>query len=359
MKKILSFFVALVCYVSMSFAQTSFVATLSHEGNFTHYYGAGAFTSAYNASVNGDIITLSPGTFTFSGSFNKGITVRGAGIDASEKTYISSEMKFYSTDETMTTTIEGIVFSSSYTYVYNDASGNGQGTLKFIKNRFGEIHAVASNTYSNDRGPIVRMYNDIITSSMYFSNTNCHPDFLFYNCYVANPRCYGYNSNSGFISIGENTSAFVNCVINWTNTYCSENYYLNYYNCIFNWTYSSYGGSNLNYSLPSTASCFNCLSINKSYLFAYLVSKGNNSTTSSVTDVFKTYTNGFNYGETFELADDAKEKYIGTDGTPIGMQGGKYPYTSTVQYPIITKFTSEPNTTKEGKLTIDVEVDGK
>lgn len=354
MKKIFALFAALICCVSMSFAQTSFVATLSHEGNFTHYYGAGAFTSAYNASVNGDIITLSPGTFTFSGSFNKGITVRGAGIDASEKTYISSAMEFYSTDETMTTTIEGVVFTNSYTYIYNDASGNGQGTIKFIKNRFAEIRAESSSKYSTDKGPSVRMYNDIITSSMYFRSTNCHPDFLFYNCYVANPNC-----TSSYSSIGESTSAFINCVIDWTVNCSSNSHYLNYYNCIFNWTYSSYGGSSIDYLLPSTASCFNCLSINKSYLFTYLVSKGNNSITSSVSDVFKTYTSGFKYGENFELTDDAKEKYIGTDGTQIGMQGGKYPYTSTVQYPIITKFTSGPNTTKEGKLTIDVEVDGK
>lgn len=350
MKRIISLFAAIICCISMSFAQTSFVATLSHEGNFKHYYGAGAFTSAYNASVNGDIITLSPGTFTFSGSFNKGITVRGAGIDASEKTYVSSEMKFLSKDSTQTTTIEGIVFNNSYTYIYNDASGNGQGTIKFIKNYFVRVYAEANSSYSSIKGPSVRMYNDIINNYIYFSS-NCHPDFILYNCYVVDPHSNSY--------IGENTSAFVNCVIDWKSASSSENYHLNYYNCIFNWTWASHGGSDSNYRLPSTASCFNCLSINKSYLFGNLVSKGNNSTTSSVSDVFKTYKNGYNYGETFELTDDAKEKYIGTDGTPIGMQGGKYPYTSTVQYPIITKLTSEPNTTKEGKLTIDVEVDGK
>ena len=134
---------------------------------------------------------------------------------------------------------------------------------------------------------------------------------------------------------------------------------MNFYNSIFLWNIDSWSGSNTAYILPNTATCYNCLSINKSTLFNNLVSGGSNKTAGSAADVFVTYTNSPVIGETFELTDAAKETYIGTDGTQIGMQGGKYPYTTTVQYPVVTKFNADAQTNKEGILNIEVEVDGK
>lgn len=350
MKKILITMVALIGGFVTSFAQTSFIATLQHEGEFKHYYGGGALTSAYNDATEGDIITLSPGTFSFSGVFNKGITLRGAGVESVDKTYISGGFTFRSTESSRVTTVEGIKFSGTIS-IENNSSGTGQGTLKFIKNTFSSVQATVGSTYSQDKGPTVRFYNNAIYHMTFGSNT--HPDFLFYNCYVCNPN----SASSGF---SETTTTFVNCVINLTNyAYASYAYYLNFYNTIFNWTDSNYGGNNDSWTLPNTVSCYNCLSINKSKLYNKLVSGGNNKTVSSVGDVFTTYRNSLNEGETFELTETAKKEYLGTDGTQIGMQGGKYPYTTTVQYPIITKFSSESQTTKDGKLTIDVEVDGK
>lgn len=361
MKKILFAMTVLFGCTTVSFAQTNFIATLQHEGEFTHYYGAGALKSAYNTAITGDIITLSPGTFTFSGTFDKGITLRGAGVESSQQTYISSEVTFCSTDSNRVTTVEGIKFSSK-TYIQNNSSGTGQGTIRFIKNTFNELWATVGSVYSTDRGPTVRIYNCAIYNSMNFNGTS-HPDFLFYNSFVDNP----YISSAGF---SETTTAFVNCLIRWTGTYFVYNgtssylssslaYYLNFYNCIFNWTNSSFSGSNTSYILPNTATCYNCLSINKSTLFNSLVSGGNNKTVGSATDVFVTYTNIHYGGETFLLTDAAKEKYIGTDGTQIGMQGGSYPYTTTPQYPIVTKLNPDPQTNKAGVLNIEVEVDGE
>ena len=349
MKKILLAMAVLFGCATVSFAQTSFIATLQHEGEFSHYYGAGALSSAYNAAEAGDIITLSPGTFTSPGTINKGITLRGAGIESDNKTYISGEVTFASTDSTRVTTVEGISFNSR-TYVQNNSSGSGQGIIKFIKNYFYQITASRNSTYSSKRGPLVRFYNCIVLGEMYFSDY-VYPDFLFYNCYVVNPYCSQYFS--------ETTTAFVNCVINLAYRYdVSSTYYLNFYNSIFNWT-DSYGGTDSNYKMPNTATCYNCLSINKTYLFSNLVSSGNNKTIGSASEVFATYTTGYKNGETFELTDAAKEAYIGTDGTQMGMQGGNYPYTTTVQYPIITKFNVDAQTNKAGMLNVEMEVDGE
>lgn len=356
MKKFLLLLAAFYGFATMSFSQTNYVATLQHEGNFSYYYGPSALVIAYNAAVNGDIITLSPGTFIVSsGTFKKGITIRGAGIEATEKTYIytSSSVEFCSTDSTQVTTVEGVIFYGIQLYIRNNSSGNGQGVIKFIKCAFNSgINASNSDNYSS-KSLAVRLYDCLLYGCTFFSQY-AYPDYIFYNCYVENP--YNYNKTS------ITTTTFVNCVINYYyHDYrysADEAYFLNFFNCIFNWT-GSYGGDHTNYVLPSTATCYNCLSINKKYLFSNLVSGGNNYTAGKASEVFVTYSATPQAGETFELKNIAKATYRGTDGTQIGMQGGNYPYTTTVQYPIITKFESSPQTTKEGILNIEVEVDGK
>ena len=138
-------------------------------------------------------------------------------------------------------------------------------------------------------------------------------------------------------------------MIYWTSSYSQNATYLNFYNCIFNWT-GSYGGTDTTYLLPSTATCYNCLSINKSALFKNVVSGGNNKTAGSTADVFID-------GMWLQLTDEAKSKYIGTDGTEIGLRGGLYPWNTTVQYPTVTTFNAESKTSKEGILNIEVGVD--
>lgn len=351
MKNFFTLLAALFFCAMMSNAQTGFVATLQHEGEFIHYYGPSALQSAYNSAVTGDIITLSPGTFTAPGTIDKGITLRGTGVEATETTKVTGLVKVFSEDSTYVTTFEGIVFNDE-TRVINNLSNESKGTIKFIKCDLSRINA---DYYSGNAttGPAVRLYNCVVNRVYFASYT--HPDFLFYNCYVVDP-----SSDS---NLYDTTTAFVNCVIEWRSVYSSnagyypQCHYLNFYNCIFNRVAS--GNIPYSGSLPSTATAYNCLSINNSSLFYYLVSGGNNKTVGSVSDVFTTYQGGRNAGETFELTETAKEEYIGTDGTQIGMQGGNYPYNTTVQYPVITKFDVDAQTNKAGILNIDVEVDGK
>lgn len=358
MKKLFFSLVALTI-ATVSYSQTSFIATLQHEGEFSHFYGQDALASAYKAASTGDIITLSPGTFNSEyTTFDKGITLRGAGIEATEKTYITSNgssVYFSSSDANMVTSVEGIIFDYQVD-IQNNPSDEGKGTIKFVKCSFNR--GLIASHYSSDviEAPKVRIYNCKIYYRMYF-DINSHPDFLFYNSYVENPYCDYIKEQT--------TTTFVNCVINWNKEYSgyvSSAEYLNFYNSIFNTTYQVTIDADLGIhgpALPNTATCYNCLSIGNSDLFRELLSGENNKTTKKVAEVFTTFTDQPTEGETFELRDAAKNTYIGTDDTPIGMQGGNYPYTTTVQYPIITKFTSDNQTNKEGILNIELEVDGK
>lgn len=87
-----------------------------------------------------------------------------------------------------------------------------------------------------------------------------------------------------------------------------------------------------------------------------------NSTNTYIDDiktVFKTYT-GQSFqkldSENFELTDEAKGKYLGTDGTQVGIYGGSLPFTSTPSNPQITKCNVAAKSTADGKLSVDIEV---
>lgn len=341
MKRIISAIAAIFCCVAMSVAQTNFIATLQHDGNFRHFYGQDALTAAYAAAADGDIITLSPGTFTWSGDFTKGITLRGNGIDAAEKTYISGSVNFYSESSNLKTVVEGVWFTGSV-YVYNDASGDGQGHISFIKDNITRMYASSSSQFSKISGPKVRIYNCKVGNTSFGENT--YPDFVFCNCTVINP-------NGSYKNFGSNISAFVNCYIDYNRNYNNIGrpdlaYYLNFYNCIF--TPNSYDA----YRLKSTASCFNCLCSSSVGSFFDDLQSGSNIDCRIVGgDIFSG-----SFG-TSPLTEDAKSKYIGTDGTEIGIYGGMYPWNNTVQYPTVTTFQPEPKTSKEGILNIQVAVD--
>ncbi len=84
MKK-LFFLMAAIMVVTMSFAQSSTLATLSHNGQMSIFYGSDALKSAHDAAQHGDVITLSSGTFN-GVTITKALTIRGAGMMANMET---------------------------------------------------------------------------------------------------------------------------------------------------------------------------------------------------------------------------------------------------------------------------------
>lgn len=348
------FVVALVCCVSAK-AQVVFVATLQHEETTTHYYGQDALNSAYNAAVNGDVITLSDGSFTWSaGDFNKSITLRGAGINGDKRTIVTgSDFKVATRNKDLTTHIEGIRFQNTI-YIYNEDAQYEKGKIEFVKCVCWSVYTRYSGTPNAD-SPKVNFYNCIL-GYMSFNYKECYPKYNVVNCYIQNLI--------GNSALGNNTSVFDHCVveINGSNYYYKPDsyYYLNFSNSIFVWSWGSYVGGDVSYILPNTATATNCLSVNKSTLFRNLIVNNGNKTASTCAEVFKTFNGGgYNDIETFELTDEAKAAYIGTDDTEVGMQGGMMPFNTTVQYPIITTFNADVRTDKEGKLNVEIAVDGK
>ena len=371
MKKLFSILVlALSC--SALFAQQTAVALLNHEGTISTFYGSDALTQAHKAAVHGDIITLSGGAFTAPSSWIKAVTLRGAGCyegaeNSREVTSIGNAFKLAIPVEIETTmTIEGINFKSDFsfsTYVKNTT---------FLKCSFPKVSSVRCNT---------NFYNCILAGLSFSASATEVANVNLFNCYVNDPV-----NNSSYVS-----AKLTNCIVRFsaTDSYNSRLYsradiiwklaYAKYTNCIFIGNlFTNYDKDDHPsiYNIPATCTATNCLSCYCAYknatetedaIYDYnIFDEMGNSTNKylegkpvaeAIKSVFKTFngTDWFSFNELYELTDEAKAMYIGSDGTQIGLHGGigfdLVP--STLQ---ITKCEVAPRSTSDGKLSVSIEV---
>lgn len=86
MKKILLSIIALCCTMAVSAQGTDEIsAVLQHGEEVSVYKGSTGLQQAYAAASDGDVITLSKGTF-YAVNIEKSLTIYGAGFEANEET---------------------------------------------------------------------------------------------------------------------------------------------------------------------------------------------------------------------------------------------------------------------------------
>lgn len=342
MKKFILSMVALMI-ATISYAQNMLVATLTHGDEITMYYGHRALSQAHNAAQSGDVINLSGGSFA-SVKITKGITLRGTGIDDVSPTYLSGDFSIeVPCTETNRLTMEGIRCPGKITM-----SGDCSNPY-FVKCQFTSLY---SNSFSMRNATFV---NCIINGC---SISGLNGTLQFINSYVVG----AYLSNSA--------SFFKNCLIRMGEKGVNDNQNKNMqiYNSIIYQTInmtSDFKPTNSisNNYFPSSTSCHNCVFIG--YYYSQNSSDSGSSDnyyvhhddTNAFTKVFKGYEDGgstlfYNY----ELTDEAKKKYLGDDGTEVGIYGGVLPYNSIPSYPRITKMNVANKTTADGKLSVEIEV---
>ena len=320
MKKQIFLSLAALVIATMSYAQSNLVATLSHEGEISVFHGAGSLGQALEAADHGDIITLASGRYN-AANITKAITLRGAGMeeDTSTGTFRTQIVGNFdinipeSIDEHLT--IEGIYHETTI-YMYGILSN-----AMLQKCRFASIN------YSS--------YNNTVSS------LTC------INCQI-----------TGSISLPENTSAtFINSILNYPSNRNGNmefvnsiitGYYLNgirnssFTNCLFYIENNGYG------YLDGTNSAVNC--VGKGDPFRNLPISTN------VTLSEEDFNALFKEGSFYELTDESKAKYVGLDGTEIGIYGGNLPWNTRILSPQITKCNVAAKTTADGKLSVDIEV---
>lgn len=332
MKKILITVIASMLAV-MGYAQSSLLATLSQNGEISTFYGTQAFVDAYNAAEDGAVITLSSGSFTAT-NINKRITIRGAGmgIDVNSKTEPTILVGDFHIDVDDATSprlsIEGI-FHNHEIAVYNKMEN-----VSFIRCRFRNI-----NMQGNWENPqTFEMVNCRVSERI---NCNRRGTISCINSIICNPR---------WDDVEYANFEFVNCVI-----------VRGDYDAICNSTFRNCICVGNTYSvtfLDESNIAYNCVNVDDSSndgIFRKILND-TNTDIKGYDAVFKTFTGTYTDDETFELTDEAKTKYLGLDGTQVGIYGGAIPYSATPSTPRIVKCDVAPKSSADGKLSIDIEV---
>lgn len=338
MKNRIFLLVGMMFLSCLGYAQGALVATLNHNDTVSIYYGASALKDAHSAATDGDVITLSSGTFLAT-DITKAITLRGAGMEVDTlsgtgTTMLTGDFVIGKSDGTILNglKIEGIYHNSSLLYYRIKNALFAKCRFKYISGRMGnssqEMSYIRNSTLIHCR---IAKRIELINSS----------SASFYNCIISSPKCHD--------------SYFINCLIRFSN----DNYNVGeatyvytslFENCI---VYTTISTDDFN----DDCMTYNCVGLNSSDLFKNIPNSTNKYSTPAV--VFKTYT-GQDLGnldsETFELTDSAKVTFLGTDGTQVGIYGGAFPFTSTTSVPQIKKFNVAPKSTADGKLQVEIEV---
>lgn len=346
MKKFfLTLVVAMMSTTSM-FAQSSVLATLSHDGEISTFYGATALSNALFCAQHGDVITLSSGSFK-AGNITKAVTIRGAGmqVDSIAKIYPSVIVGNFSIDIPDSLeqhlTVEGI-YCDNNSVIFNQTLRNAT----FIKSRFYRVSGQTSNLKPGYMKNVAFIHCKI-QNGFYFNYTRGN-SISFVNSLIKDLVL-------GSSTYSDNSFEFTNCIVKWDDyNPSSGSYYAIYRNCILS---SSDTGEAANY-LSSTNLIYNSLGIAPTNMFTSIEALGSSMfyTAKNLSDVFKTWTGEVSEIQTYELTDEAKTKYLGDDGKELGIYGGNLPFTPNPTNPKITKFNVASKSTADGKLSVDIEV---
>ena len=234
--------------------------------------------------------------------------------------------------------MEGIYHNAAGIITVNGSLNNPQ----FVKCRLYMIKCGSSGTYGYMY--YANFINCVIAYEVNFYSSG---SATFVNCYVYDMEYYSSNSTA--------SAEFQNCVVKDSN-------FSNVRNAVFRncFLYATAGTSTSN-KLPSSSPAYNCVALSatsSTNIFAYQ-SNTTNTMVSSLSDVFKTWTGSSlaNFKkERLELTDAAKTKYLGSDGTQIGIYGGSIPFDPRPSNPQITKLNVASKSTADGKLSVDIEV---
>lgn len=330
MKRILLSVVIAVVAIASAFAQDALVATLQHgENTVTAFYGASALEKAHDAAQSGDIITLSAGAFN-AVEITKAVKIYGAGyeMDAEHNryrttlqgiTYIklpSSESGFF---------MEGI-YSNDYVYVRDTLRQATFSRCRFSYLDFSDYRTKSINCMI-DRCRISGNLDSGNTENMLVRNS------LLCNVYNNGEESTMLVSNCVIAGAGA-IAQYRNCIMNYPNT----NAGCSYYNCVYS-TY--YGKPNGNVSCAYTSEKWG---LNEDlHLF----------TDTEMQQIM--YDDNCNY----VLNEQAAAKYIGTDGTQVGIYGGATPFTSVTSLPQIVSKQIATETSTDGKLSVKITVEAQ
>lgn len=310
------------------FAQTQ-IAVLQHNDTITNtFYGTNAFVNAYNAAVDGDIITLSEGNFK-SCTIAKALTIRGAGARIGNGNNGTILINYVSINQTTSTVyVEGVNFAD-YCHLNNNSDVK---FTKCIMKNFRVNSATINCSLLNCLFEVFDVYPNQ-NSSVIVINCVLYSSLGIENCRIINS--YVSDAQSNYCSLNSENTSFENCILA-----------------------KNHGGPNNN-TVSKSNVFVNCVAINMPGLFNNLVGGiGSNTHVSSMEEVFETFAGGpMNYYEEFILKEDFATSFPGNDGTEVGIHGGMMPFSLDLSYMIVKRCNVAGKSTIDGKLSVDIEIE--
>ena len=348
----------LIIIVAMTAAMTAkaqeALAVLTHgttTKTFTGYY---ALRNAYASAVDGDLITLSSGTF---GATNlaKTITIRGAG------------MRYDPTYNTQPTILDG-----DFSLIVPDAS---TGNVQIEGIYHGGI--IYYNNYTQRSPKFIKC-----RLSRFWPGTFTGSDGKSYTCTIEDAQFLHCRISYEVVCNGSSSMTFINSFVRHPQTRNKSTSNLTLHNCVVDATYNSNSAiySNFSYDDGSysnvhlySSSLTNCILVNTSSYNVYwgsytsfvkclLPSNWNPNLSSywnysKLADIFSTYDGTYGDTQAFLLTDDAKKKYKDEFGREVGLNGGSFPYSYHVAGPHIKSMQVSPRSTADGKLNIKMQIE--
>lgn len=315
---ILAFSCLFASSINVAKAQDVLTATLQHGEEMTAYYGYQAFVNAMNAAVDGDLVTLSAGTFARP-YITKAVMIQGAGM-LGNRTAVDNALYISLPEGSSGLTLEGVYFPYD---VYIRGCAN-EITFKRCQMKTFDIEPQSTNC-----------------SVIQCRIESFEPDDHSKNLLV---------KNSAIARVGENsddaTLLFENCLITYSGgsrTNWEFNPIATFRNCIIAWPSQHKG-----------CTAYNNVCLGKSFATN---SQSNNTLVSDLHILFKD--NVFDWNGNLTLTEEAAAQYLGTDGTQVGVFGGAYPYTSIPSNPQITAKEIENQADSNGKLAVKITVEAQ
>lgn len=326
MKKILLSIIALCCTVVAgaqgSSTSQQLSAVLQKGETTTVFYGPDALVNAYNAAENGSVITLTSGLFNSPNDIKKAVKIFGAGFEdgireGTKRTNINGGINLYAEAEGSTLEnlwIEGV-------YVNGNIGIMRVAGLTIAKCMFGGLVVNGAGVES------VLVRQCCLTGSVNGGN------YLINGLTVKNS--YISRINASLIVSDDNRVLFDHCILGadeWHQNHAAATYT----NSIICNSYANDGIASGAYSEKNiyarggihegVVSINDWFGVNFSTLFS-----------DGVADA------GYAAERTFELA--APDTYKGTDGTPVGVTGGDYPWYKVPSIPYVKNLNATVNGT--------------
>ena len=349
MKKLLLFAMALVGTM-LAHAQDSETrsATLQSGETTTVFSGADAFRNALEAAEDGSIITLSSGTFNGTGIFVKSVKVYGAGFQDDEKTGVKCTKVLGSVDVRGNENnenkypnglyFEGVWFTGGVAIQNPSAPAEVMTGLQFVKCRTGgfDFYGITNSTLllqsfiegklngRDQTATNLLVQNCIVTQHV--GGFGGASDVLVDHCMLTRDNAGAYDQYHGPYRF---RSTLVNCYLpgGATEEYCFG----------AKWYVTGAGTRTGGYYLGEDFESW-----------ATLFKDGQNDLSYTIKET--------GAPRTWELAEP--EKFVGGDGTPVGVIGGEYPWNPIPSTPRIVS-SSIDSKSVAGKLKVNIKAEAR